>query len=189
MNRRTLLKWICGLLASATAAIVAIPGISFVLAPLRRRQSPTVTQRVARLADLPIGKPVQIPIVGNHRDAWTVHDREVIGRVWVIRQKSDGDDGPESARVAAFATLCPHLGCAIQHDAKAGHFVCPCHRATFGLNGERLAPPEPGRKNHSPRGMDALECQVVQDSLTSERWVEVTFEKFGQGLTQKVPQA
>jgi Rieske Fe-S protein len=189
MNRRTLLKILCGFLASATASIVAIPGISFVLAPLRRKQSATVTQRVARLSDLPIGKPVQFPIVGNHRDAWTVHDREVLGRVWVIRRDEGSAAGPESMEVTAFSTLCPHLGCALQHDAKGNQFVCPCHRAAFQLDGSRAANTDPARKNHAPRNMDSLECHVVQDGTTGESWVEVTFERFEQGLTQKVRKA
>lgn len=189
MNRRTVLKWLSRLLASVSASVVVVPGVGFVLAPLRRSQNQSVVQRIARLNDLPVGKPVLCPIVGSHRDAWSVHSEEVIGRVWLIRQTSSADSSPEATSVAAFTSLCPHLGCAIQHDPRAGHFICPCHRAAFGQNGEPLGERDLGRKNHAPRGMDALECQVVQDAASNEWWIEVKYEKFEQGLTHKVPKA
>jgi Rieske Fe-S protein len=118
-----------------------------------------------------------------------VHDREVLGRVWVIRHRNENDSSPETTEVTAFSTLCPHLGCAIQLDAKGNRFVCPCHKAAFKLDGNRDAEADPARKNHAPRGMDSLDCHLVQDATSNEWWVEVTFEKFEQGLTQKVRKA
>jgi len=34
-----------------------------------------------------------------------------------------------------------------------------------------------------------LECQLVKDDDTQEVWVEVTYQKFEQGLTKKVCKA
>ncbi len=191
MNRRTLLKCLSGWLGAVCASVVGVPGVSFILDAMRRGRSPDeIIRRVARLKDLPIGKPVPVPISGSRLDAWTVHPNEVLGRVWVVRRKAEAvGDTPASDNVIALTATCPHLGCLIQHDPKEKCFVCPCHRAAFGLNGERLKKSNLRRENHAPRGMDALECRLVQDEATQEWWVEVDFQKFEQGLTQRVVKA
>lgn len=188
MRRRTVLKWISGCLGSACAAVVAIPGVSFVLEALRKSgTNGDRVRRVARLKDLPVGKPVAVPILGAREDAWTVHPDEVLGRVWLVRQSpATSDVAQPTAQVAAFNATCPHLGCAVQHDAKENRFLCPCHRAIFGLDGERVVAKSGVQKNPSPRAMDLLDCRLVTDETTQEVWVEVTFQKFEQGLTKKV---
>lgn len=188
MRRRTLLKWISGCLGAVSAAVVGVPGVGFVLEALRRNGSNSeLTRRVARLKDLPVGKPIAVPIIGARQDAWTVHPDEVLGRVWLVRRKTE-EAGSESS-VAAFTATCPHLGCMIQHDAKENRFLCPCHRAIFGLDGEKLSGGKAGQHNHAPRAMDSLDCQLVTDEETKEVWIEVTYQKFEQGLTKKVCKA
>lgn len=191
MRRRTLLKLVSGCLGALCAAVVGIPGVSFVLEALRKNGSNgDRVRRVARLKDLPVGKPIAVPIIGAREDAWTVHPDEVLGRVWLVRRKSDAKEGvAATAEVAAYSATCPHLGCAVQHDVKENRFLCPCHRAIFGLDGERVAATKGVQKNPSPRAMDLLECRLVTDESTQEVWVEVTFQKFEQGLTKKVLKA
>lgn len=187
MRRRTVLKWGSRCLAGVCAALVAVPGMSFVFDALRRNHSNSkLVRRVTRLKDLPLGRPVSVPIVGARHDAWTVYPDEVLGRVWLVRQK--GLDGGDD-QVAAFTATCPHLGCIIQHDAKENRFVCPCHRAVFALNGQKVSGSQRGQQNHAPRGMDSLDCRLVTDDDTQEVWVEVTYQKFEQGLTRKVSKA
>ncbi len=186
MNRRSLLAWLTRGLAALSAVLVAAPGWSYITAPLRPRSGrKSVRQRVARWADLPSGRPIQVSIVGSRRDAWTVHPDEVIGRVWLVRS-GEVDSTPTADSVRAFATVCPHLGCQIQHEPKKNYFVCPCHRAAFDLQGGKLSEDQLGHTNHSPRAMDRLECAVVEDKQTGQWWVEVQYEKFQQGLTQSV---
>lgn len=189
MNRRSLLMGISGVLGAASAFVVGAPGIRFFLSGiLGKRPSDTVVQRVARLRDLTPGKPVQVSVVGNRRDAWTMYPDEVIGRVWLVRS----DDAPQSEKppaVTALTDVCPHLGCAVQLDSQGGHFVCPCHRAAFALDGQRLSGKQLHEPNHAPRGMDSLECRLVRDEASDDWWVEVEYEKFEQGLTRKLRKA
>jgi len=191
MRRRTLLKIISGCLGSICAAIVGLPGISFVFEALRKNgASGELTRRVARLKDLPVGKAVAVPIIGARQDAWTVHPGEVLGRVWLVRQNSEAKEGDQpKSEIVAFSATCPHLGCAVQHDAKENRFLCPCHRAIFGLDGERITAKKGDQQNPSPRAMDLLSSRLVTDEATQEVWVEVTYQKFEQGLTKKVLKA
>jgi cytochrome b6-f complex iron-sulfur subunit/menaquinol-cytochrome c reductase iron-sulfur subunit len=89
------------------------------------------------------------------------HDVE-LGAVWLVRR---GDT------VAAFSTVCPHLGCAI--DALADKsFGCPCHTSTFAADGKKTGGP-------SPRDMDVLATKI------EEGFVAVNFQKFRIGTDKR----
>ncbi len=181
--RRSFLKWISGLLAAGNAAMVGIPAISYGVGSLRRQESPQARlRRVARLSDLPQRRPVLVPIIGDLHDAWTLHPSEPIGRAWLIRGAIDPTD-PTNTSIKALSAVCPHLGCTIQLAADSKRYVCPCHRAAFAFDGQRVGDVKSGRPNHAPRSMNALECRVVQDEASNEWWVEVRYEEFEQGLT------
>lgn len=185
MTRRTLLEWAARAMGAACAAIVGVPAIRYLIDPLRRRPSAQHDfKRVARLDGLPANIPREFAVRDIRQDAWTLYPEETIGRVWIVK-RSDGVP-PTEAKVDAYASVCPHLGCAIQLDAAGKKFVCPCHKAGFRLSGERMSEKELGRKNPAPRDMDSLDCRVVQDADTQQWWVEVRFQKFKQGLTTKV---
>ncbi len=186
-NRRTLLKWISGMLGSVSAATVALPGGRFLADALRPgRKDKAIVQRVARLKDLAPGRPKQVAVTGSRRDAWTLYPDEIIGRVWLVLNAEPAQG--KSPQVSAFTAVCPHLGCTVHVDSGGGHFLCPCHRAAFAFDGNRIEE-QPGQRNHAPRGMDSLECRLVQTPGDDDWWVEVRYEKFEQGLTRKVQKA
>ncbi len=188
MNRRSLLKWISRGIGGTIALVVAVPGIRFITAPLRRRSSSeAIKQRVAKLNNLRVGEPIQVAITGSRQDAWVHYDEEVIGRAWIVRETEDSV-APDQTVVKAFSAVCPHLGCAVQLGGDQ-RFNCPCHKASFELSGQPLSDAELGHKNPTPRGLDDLECQLVEDEASGEWWVEVKYEKFEHGLTTRVPRA
>lgn len=184
MQRREALQWISRGLQAVTASVVAIPGMQYILGGLHPSKAAAAThQRVARLQDLRPGQPLQTAVVGRKQDGWTLQDSQVVGRVWLVRKDSGAGQPPQ---VQAFTSLCPHMGCQIQLHAKGTNFVCPCHRAAFGLDGAPKQAEHSGERSHAPRGMDDLDCRVVQDEASGELWVEVKYEKFETGLTRKV---
>jgi menaquinol-cytochrome c reductase iron-sulfur subunit len=188
MNRRSLLKWISRAIGWTSALVVAVPGITFITAPLRRRSSSgVIEQRVAKLRNLPAGKPMQVAITGSRQDAWIHHAEETVGRAWIVRD-SDDSVAPEETRVRAFSAVCPHLGCAVQFNAER-RFNCPCHKAFFELTGQPVSDAELGYRNPTPRQLDNLECRVVQDEASGEWWVEVKYQEFERGLTARVVKA
>lgn len=187
MDRRQLLAWFSRGLATAVGAVIGLPGLRYILGGI---ESPTGNQvrfqRLKRLQDLPIGRPVLVPVLGSKQDAWTRHDEQVIGRVWLVRdaKSNAGSDGSELA-VKAFTSICPHMGCQIGANASNRGFVCPCHRAVFSLDGVRQNEPGSGNRNAAPRDMDGLECRIVNDAESGDAWVEVKYEKFTTGLERQ----
>jgi menaquinol-cytochrome c reductase iron-sulfur subunit len=184
MDRRSILKYLSGTLATACAAVIGLPGISYIRDTLRHRgESPTLARRVARYNDLPAGTPVQVPLYGSQSDAWTVSPNEIIGRVWLVRKTSAPADD-KAAAIAAFTAVCPHLGCNVQLDPSRANFVCPCHQAKFKFSGDRF-----GKNNPSRRSLDALESRLERDPATGEWWVVVNYEKFEFGSSKKILKA
>jgi nitrite reductase/ring-hydroxylating ferredoxin subunit len=183
------LEWVARAISVACAGIVGVPAARYLIDPLRRRPSAQRDfKRIVRLDALPIGLPREFAVRDMRQDAWTLYPEETIGRVWLVRRTNEATP-PEQATVDVFATVCPHLGCAIQLDSAGKKFVCPCHQAGFRLSGERMGEQELGHKNPAPRAMDTLDCRINQDEATQQWWVEVRFQKFQQGLTMKVPVA
>ncbi|MBS0261687.1 MAG: Rieske 2Fe-2S domain-containing protein [Planctomycetes bacterium] len=189
MHRRVLLQWLSAGIATACSAIVALPGMSYVLGTVRKRETADAgLRRVAPLAALRPHQPVAIALTGSRSDAWTTYAQEVVGRVWLVRQ-SDETAAPGEARVLAFSTICPHLGCETQTDQGGKGFFCPCHNARFAQDGDLVKGAAPEGRNPAPRPLDSLECRVVQDEKSGEWWVEVKYEEFQRGLTHKIATA
>lgn len=186
MNRRKLLATCSAILGSASAALVALPGVNYLFATAsQNRGARKVTQRVARLSELKPQQPFRAPVITDRQDAWTRYPRQSIGGVWLVRRSGE-DVAPAQAQVDAFADVCPHLGCRVQHDAANKLFVCPCHQGVFRESGERVPEAELKQPNPAPRGLDTLTCQLVQDAATQEWWVEVTYERFVVGIPERM---
>lgn len=152
---------------------VAIPGIAFLLDPLRRKlEGGGFRALPVSLDELTVGVPVQVPIIEAAKDAWVTYPSEPLGSIWLVRQ-TEGAEPP----VVVFTAECPHLGCAITLSSDARSFFCPCHQSAFALDGERMnATP--------PRGMDRLEIAPVRDPKAA---IQVRFQRFQTLSKEKIP--
>jgi menaquinol-cytochrome c reductase iron-sulfur subunit len=168
-TRRGALKLGVGVLGLGLAAIPAVPAIGFVLHPLRKpgggggEKGPGFVAAGKRAA---FGStPVRVDLRADRVDAWSRETDVKLGSCWVLEQ-----DG----KLTALSTTCPHLGCAVDYDAEAKKFKCPCHRSAFSLDGKVEEGP-------SPRPMDTLELQE------SEGLVAIRFQRFKTGVPAKEP--
>jgi menaquinol-cytochrome c reductase iron-sulfur subunit len=168
-DRRTFLKVIGGACGAAAAGAVGVPAIGAAIAPTFERTVVGAEGFVALIdaAALPAdGTPMAVPVVIQApRDAWAVMPPTEVGAVF-LRKNEDGT-------VAAFSTICPHLGCQVDLKADTRRFFCPCHDSAFAFDGEVLGGP-------SPRPLDALEVRIAEGK------VEVRYERFKTGTAAKV---
>ena len=181
MNRRHVLEWLSRVLTVIITAVIGLPAFQYFLGGMKASAaSDSHFERLKRLQDVPVGRPLLVPVLGSKQDGWTRSDQQVIGRVWLVRD-SETDD---ALGLKAYTTICPHMGCQVQAQNTESGFICPCHQADFGLDGQRKS--DAHGISPSPRNMDGLECRIVSDETTGEKWVEVKYEKFVTGLAQKV---
>lgn len=174
MDRRAFLKLATFLIDAVIAALVAIPGLGFLLGSSRRSGRGSAYLRVAPLSALDPGARLRATVVADRWDAFVHYPPGPVGSVWLLR----GDDDGEPPTVRCLQTICPHLGCGIDYQADRDGFICPCHRSLFDSEGRR-------RNDVSPRDMDELVCRVSEPDSDGRRWIEVRYEEFRTGSVDK----
>ena len=176
MNRRDVYRF--GTIApgqpGGPGRCLAVPGVAYLLDPLRRKSKQGDLESLTRLGQLSIGVPVSFAIINERQDAWVKYPREPIGSVWLIRQP-EGSKEP----VLAFTAECPHLGCAVNLAGDGKSFLCPCHTSNFDFQGKPL-------NQVPPRGMDQLEVKL---SIDPDPEVRVRFQRFRTQTEEKHPLA
>lgn len=158
VRRRGFLKLVTVAFGALAGVILGIPAIRFIIFPSSRKivDGPDDLVPVAS-ADAVGDKPLRVEITTpKQRDAWAKVENVRLGAAWLVR---DGD------QIRAFSTTCPHLGCSVDYDAKAGSFRCPCHTSSFDKAGNRVSGP-------AKRGMDPLDVKL------DEGRVLVRFKRF-----------
>lgn len=172
MNRRDFYRYGTVVLGGLVGTVLAVPGVAYVIDPLRRKSKQGELQQLAKLSDLKVGEPRSFAVIGERQDAWVKYPKEPVGSVWLVRQPPGAPQ-----QVVAFTAECPHLGCAVNlaEDGKA--FLCPCHTSAFDFTGKAL-------NSVPPRGMDTLAVEV---SAGDDPEVLVKFGRFRTQEKEKTP--
>ena len=153
-----------GLGACAALGVGGVVGAAVVGTPLRKGESTALWCPLGRVKDFTEG-PRKLPVRAPGRDAWRRFESRSLGRVVVVKQGEE---------LNVFSAACPHNGCDVAVGEGASDLVCPCHKSTFGLDGERL-------DGVAPRGLDPLATRVRKGQL------EVQFQRFALGTSKREP--
>ena len=135
-GRRTFLEWLTYLTGAAATVLFALPFVSYLLGPIRRKAPPWVAlgpvsafpEKETRLAtfDNPLRQPW---------DGMTAHTGAYVRYL--------GKDSDQRDQFLVFAVNCAHLGCPVSWFPQSGLFLCPCHGGVYYENGERASGPPP----------------------------------------------
>ena len=172
MNRRNFYRLGTFALGGLMTAALAVPGVAYLLTPLRRKSSAAETHELTTLGRLKVDVPEAFVIKEERTDAWVKYPREPVGLVWLVRQP-EGKNPP----VVAFTAECPHLGCAVTLNDQKTAFRCPCHDSAFDFSGKP-------QNQIPPRGMDTLTVELSKDA---DPVVNVVFQRFRAQLEEKTP--
>jgi menaquinol-cytochrome c reductase iron-sulfur subunit len=131
MNRRTLLKTFVQIASLAVAAVVAIPGVAYVLSPVIGRKRDSLWLELGPADQFPPGQISEaIARLPEHPHN---HPRE--RGVYVSRL--------DPQQLVVFSRSCTDVGCPVNWDAGSHCFFCPCHGGIFDSAGQRMAGPPP----------------------------------------------
>lgn len=131
-HRRRFLARISLALSAAVGAVIGLPVVGFLLAPLIRRP-PRVWRRVGRVDDFKVGETVSV----RFDDASPLPWAGVTARTAAWLRRDD------RSRFTAYSVHCTHLGCPVRWIADAELFLCPCHGGVYYADGTVSAGPPP----------------------------------------------
>ncbi|MCC7509973.1 MAG: Rieske (2Fe-2S) protein [Planctomycetes bacterium] len=127
---------------------------------------------VLRLSALEKNKPLALEVTLSRRQGWRMQSRRQ--HVFIVRT---GDGGTDKDFLA-LSPVCPHKGCSVQAHEKDQRFVCPCHDAQFGFDGELKEGP-------AQRGLDPLTLTVREHEGAD--WLFVTWQDFVLDTSERTP--
>ena len=167
-DRREFLKaTACAVFGGVCILPPVIAGVTVLTAPIREATSGGVKVKLSSLDGLPPGPPRLFAVNVERTDAWTRHQRNAVGAVFLERTGE--------RTVKAVSAACPHLGGSIEYRAEKKDFYCPIHDSAFAGSGNVIQP------SPASRGLDELEVEVT---AAGEIWVR--FQEFKAGTKEKV---
>lgn len=128
--RRRFLTKLSVVLSGAVGAVLGLPVVAFLFAPLTRKE-PRVWRPVGRVDEFAIGETVSV----RFEDASALPWSGVTSRTaaWLRRE--------DATNFTAFSVHCTHLGCPVRWMADARLFLCPCHGGVYYADGTVSAGP------------------------------------------------
>ena len=132
LSRRRFLEKLSIALAGFCAAVVGLPLIGFVIAPLFRKV-PNEWVTLGKVDDFQIGKTVTVPVIDSSSLPWAGITAK--NAIWLRRESATS--------FIAFSANCTHLGCPVRWMEGAELFMCPCHGGVYYSDGSVAAGPPP----------------------------------------------
>jgi menaquinol-cytochrome c reductase iron-sulfur subunit len=132
ISRRRFFEKLSIALVGLCTAIVGLPLIGFIVAPLFRKV-PEKWVKIGKLDDFQIGKTVAVTVIDPSPLPWPVVTAK--SGVWLRRVSEDS--------FIAFSANCTHLGCPVRWLEGAELFMCPCHGGVYYSDGNVAAGPPP----------------------------------------------
>lgn len=147
MTRRRFVEKLSFTLAGVCAAVLGIPLVGFVVAPLFRK-APDDWLTLGKVSDFEIGKTVSVTLNDPSSLPWAGISAKTAA--W-LRRVSENE-------FIAFSIHCTHMGCPVRWLADADLFMCPCHGGIYYADGTVAAGPP-------PKPLIRLEVRVVGDNV------------------------
>jgi menaquinol-cytochrome c reductase iron-sulfur subunit len=132
ISRRRFFEKLSIALIGVCTAIVGLPLIGFIVAPLFQKV-PEKWVKIGKPDDFQIGKTVAVTVIDPSPLPWAGITEK--SAVWLRRVSEDS--------FIAFSANCTHLGCPVRWLEGAELFMCPCHGGVYYSDGNVAAGPPP----------------------------------------------
>jgi menaquinol-cytochrome c reductase iron-sulfur subunit len=132
LTRRDFLSKVSLAAGGLGAAVLAVPVIGYLIAPLFR-PSPRIWRQVGPVSQFKVGETVEVKFEDASPLPWAGVTAQTAA--WLRRDSE--------AEFTAFSVHCSHLGCPVNWLAGADLFLCPCHGGVYYKDGAVAAGPPP----------------------------------------------
>lgn len=148
LSRRDFSKIVMTFLGSIMGAVVGLPIIGYIISPALKAQEVDDWISLGALDGYPIGVPTLFSFTRSKVNGWE-RTTSSFG-VYVLR-KSASD-------LKVYSNVCTHLSCRVSWSDEEKAYLCPCHDASFGIDGEIIHGPP-------PRPMDQYEFKIEEGNV------------------------
>ena len=149
MSRREFVSIVTAAAGTVMGAIIGIPAIGYLIAPALQKVSADTWIPVGPVTNFTAGVPTLFNFNRTTTSGW-VQTVNSYG-VFIVKH----DDGS----ILALSNKCTHLSCRVNWKPESSAYICPCHDAYFGINGEKIKGPQ-------PRPLDRYETKIENDNLS-----------------------
>jgi len=153
-GRRTLLQVLAAVAGATASALIALPAVGFLIAPIFR-SSPRRWRTVGSVEQFAVGSTVLVSFQDAGIESWA----GVTGKTaaW-LRRVSENE-------FIAFAINCTHLGCPVRWEDGPQLFMCPCHGGVYHADGSVAAGPPPEPLHRYPVRVRARTVEIESTPL------------------------
>jgi Rieske Fe-S protein len=133
INRRDFVKLATAFVGTVITAVIGLPAIAYLIDPALKAAAKEAWISLGPLDHFEIGMPTLVTFTRSRVNGWekTVNSYGV----FVIRKSE--------TEVEVLSSKCTHLGCRVNWKEAQQAYVCPCHDATFDIDGKVLGGPPP----------------------------------------------
>jgi quinol---cytochrome c reductase iron-sulfur subunit, bacillus type len=147
LSRRDFIKATTGVVGGIIGVVLGIPAIGYFIAPALRKDKAGAPVAIGKLEDIPVGQFHQFSFTITRVNGWERTATNYGG--YLLRRSESPDD------ILVLSSRCTHLSCTVNWHQDEQVFICPCHDAKFGPNGQVLAGPPPAPLAHFDYSVDA----------------------------------
>lgn len=135
VSRRNFIKGVTAVVGGLITTVIGVPTIAYLIDPALRESAKEAWIPVGKLLDMPIGTPTPFSFTRVQVNGWERTATSHGG--FVIRRSEDPND------LLILNSICTHLACTVNWSESDQVYLCPCHDAKFGREGEVLDGPPP----------------------------------------------
>lgn len=157
VSRRDFIKVTTGIVGGLIGTIIGLPSIFYLIDPALQEDAKEAWIPIGKFEDMQVGVPYPFSFTQVQVNGWERTASSFGG--YAIR-KSDNPD-----ELLILNSRCTHLSCTVNWSAEAQAYICPCHDAKFGMEGEVLDGPP-------PRPLDIYE----EHRITADGIIEIFFK-------------
>lgn len=158
LSRRDFIKVTTGIVGGLIGAVVGLPSVFYLIDPALQEGGKEAWIPIGKFEDMQIGTPYPFSFTRVQVNGW---ERTASSFGGYAVRKSDNPD-----ELLILNSRCTHLACTVNWSGEANAYICPCHDAKFGMEGEVLDGPP-------PRALDVYE----EHRVTEDGTIEIFFKE------------
>ena len=135
ISRRDFIKGSAVIIGGVITVVIGIPTVAYLIDPALRKDMSEGWVPIGKLEDMPVGTPTPFSFTLVQVNGWERTSTSHGG--YVVRRSEDPND------LYILNSKCTHLACTVNWSDANKVYLCPCHDAKFGEQGQVLGGPPP----------------------------------------------